>query len=212
MDYLSESALYSGSIVSMLSVFASLLFYLMLPIFLFLFALVLYYFTGNNKKADEFMPKLAAQSVRIFSYVWLLIISIGAFLGISQSLYYIFASILPASEFALSSGSETFTKGVVVTILMACFAVGAVFLNRYSVEASGVGGSISTKIFASIGLTIFSILFFISSITTLTNLVDFTSNTSVGIDSSSVSIMLSSLGLFVAYLVKVAQLLKAESK
>ncbi len=214
MNYLPEVAMTtarSGAILSVLNIIGSILMMPVLPFILVLIALVLYYFTGEKKRADEFMPKLMAQLIRIFSYTWLLIVSVGAFVGVTQVLYYVFANILPAPRYLDEVDSEILVKGIVLLTLMAGFAAAKIMLNRYSVRISKVGGSVSTKVFVGFGMMIFSILLFTSSIATFMNIVDFFYDQDLGIDSNSVALMFSSLGFFLLYLLKGVRVLNIES-
>ncbi len=201
-----------GAILSLLNIIGSLMILSVFPFALLLIALVLYYFTGEKKKAEEFMPKLMAQSIRVFSYVWLLLISFGTFIGVTQVLFYVFANLLPGSRFFEEPDSQVLVQGLVLVLLMAVFAVGKVLLNRYSIKVSGVGGSVSTKLFITFGMIIFSILLFISSISVFMNVVDFIYDNRSGIDASGVAVMFSSLGFFSAYALKGIKVLQSESK
>ena len=66
---------------------------IMLPIFVLAACFVLYYFTGSEKKADKFIPNLMSQAFRSFNYVWLYIISLFAFFGLTLILSFVFGEI-----------------------------------------------------------------------------------------------------------------------
>jgi hypothetical protein len=215
MDLLSDSvgsnpASSIGAISSAFQLLETIMAVFIFPFALLLIALVLYYFTGDKKKAEDFMPKLMAQSFRVFSYFWILIISLVAYMGLNQILNYILSQVLPEGRFSNEVEAETLVRGLVLVLLMAVFAYGYKKLYDYSADVSSVRGSVSTKIFLSFGLIIFSILTFFSSISTFMNFVDFAYDTDGGVSAGSVAMLLSSLTFLSLYLVKGIEILKKE--
>lgn len=215
MELLSDSAASNpgaaiGAVSSIFQLLEMIMAVFIFPFALLLIALVLYYFTGDRKKAEDFMPKLMAQSFRVFSYFWVLIISLAAYMGLNQVLNYILSQVLPEGRFSAEVESETLVRGLVLLLLMAGFAYGYKRLYDYSAKVSSIRGSVSTKIFVSFGLVVFSILTFFSAINTFMNFVDFAYDTDRGVSASAVAMLLSSLTFFSFYLVKGVEVLKNE--
>lgn len=211
-----ESSATSG-LLSLFGLSASL--YSSVVVFIYLLAivtvcLVLYYFTGNDKKADKFFPNLMGQSLRVFSYVWMFLSSIAFFAGLTMVFFWMFDNVLPDSKGILASGKDAEWDILVKGLLIMAFAlilIGVKFMiNRMVVKTSGIGGTVSTKIFVSLGLVLFSILMFVSGLSFLLNFVDYLKESKAGLDPMTWSIFFSSFLLLSAYMAKAWMVLKEE--
>lgn len=207
----------SGGLFSLVATVLSMI---MLPFIFIMIALVLYYFTGDKKRAEGFMPFLMSQLLRVYNYFWLFIISLVAYFGLQDVVSAILKAILPASKsFSVVGGdsknefdSQTFVKGIVLLILMALLAGFKVFLNRKSTELTKMGGSVSTKLFLATGLFVFSLLAFVSTLTSIDSILGYLYDKSDGVNSSSLAMMIASVTMLSLYLVKSWQVIKGEVK
>jgi len=194
------SGLGFGGILGVISPFMSLIMFLVALIFI---ALVLYYFTGNNKKAEGFMPNLMSQSFRIFYYVWMYIVSLAAFGAVASMLTEILEEILPEAARARASEfeGETFFTSLVVFLFTLIFAAVLFYLNRAVVTTSGVGGTVSTKTFLTFGIVTYSIVYFVSTLLVVSEFMAYLYDTDMGLSANTWSWMfagLAFLGVFVA--------------
>lgn len=195
--------------------------YSALMVFVYLFAivtvcLILYYFTGTDKKADKFFPNLMSQSLRTYSYVWIFLSSVVAFFGLATVFFWVFDNILPKSEGIFSTGKDAewdvLVKGLVV-LTFALLLIGfKVVLNRMVVKTSRIGSTVSTKVFVSFGMILFSIFFFVSGLSFLLNFVDYAKESDAGLDPLTWSVFFASMLLLGSYLTKAYIVLKKESK
>lgn len=182
------------------------------PVLILVVSLVLYYFTGDKKKADEFMPNLMSQIYRLFGYVWLTFIAFGAYVGISQSVNYLLTEILPEKETfrVVENDPINLVKGVMLTLLMALFAALIVMLNRRVVEVSKIGSTMSVKYFVGAGMILFSFILFVSSISFVNEFVAFLDDTDMGLPAANLTAVIVSGTFFGVYLMKGMKILKAE--
>lgn len=186
----------------------------MLPIIALIAAMVLYYFTGEKKKADEFMPRMMGQVYRLFVYIWLFLISLFAYSGVHQMFDFILKSILPERDtFGFGStepDSIQFVQGLMLTLLMLLFAALIIMLNRKVVEQTKQGSELIVRFFAGFGLVIFSIILFVSSSMFITEFVNYLDDTELGLPSGNLTGIIVSSIFFGIYLMKSMKLLKKE--
>jgi len=201
-----------GLLSPILSIFGSFMSVFGYLLLLIAFAYVLYYFTGNEKKADGFMPSLMSQALRTYHYVWLFLSSLALFWGFMQMLYYIFSKIFPeAGGRDADVDSMVFIKGFILLLFVGLFAGAHVFINRKAVEISGIGGTVSTKTFIAAGLILFSVVTFASGWMAIMNVVNYVDETSNGLSSYTFAVFFSALVLWSAYLGKAWMVLQKES-
>lgn len=181
-----------------------------------LLGLILYYFTGKEKKAEKFMPNLMAQSLRIFNYIWMFIVSIGAFIAANMFLAPILEFIMPDPEFSGIETDEfddqTLVRGIITLLLVVIFGLLSILFNRKVYEVSKVPGTISTKLFITSGLIFFSIPAFIFTVNTFNNIVDYIYNQDGGVSGTYISLMFTSIAATMVFIAKAMQILKRESK
>lgn len=199
---------------SLLSMYAGVgVAFLVILLSLLALGFVLYYFTGDKKKADEFMPVIMSQSSRVFSYFWMLIISIVAYSSTYAILYYVFGNILPKAErYGVDVEAITLVQGIIVALLMGVMFYAVWQFSEYTAKVSGVKGTVSKKLFLTAGLVIFSVIFFTATIGTFTNVIEYFYDADGGVDAGMVASMFGSLGFMLAYGFKVIQTLGAEKK
>lgn len=177
-----------------------------------LLGLVLYYYTGDKKKADEFMPSIMRLSVRVTSFVWSGVAAIVAFLGLNSMLHYIFDEVLPGDNGYFDVESETFVRGLVM-VLVAVVIFALHYAINFMIEtAEEKKGTVATKYFVTFGLILFSIIFFVSFMTMVNNWVDVAYDDAPYVSSGNVATTLAG-GLFWAiYMFLANKLMKNEPK
>ncbi|GAB4284194.1 MAG: hypothetical protein Kow0081_1260 [Candidatus Dojkabacteria bacterium] len=220
MGLLSSGELESLAFLLGMQVFSSFIILITTPIFFILLALILYYFSGDKKKADEFIPNLMAQSIRIFSYVWTFILSLIALVAGNMIVQPVLEQILPFPQGGIGRFAakrpdfqeETFVQGLLMLALVVILIYGMVYLQRYSVKVSKIGGTISTKLFLTFGTVLFSILSIVSLFAGLVNFISYLYDTDNGLDSGLFSLLIVSVAGFGIYLSKAISTLKRESK
>jgi MFS family permease len=212
MDLFGDTA--GLGLASGLGLISSLFSFALFPLALLLVALVLYYFTGEKKRADDFMPRLMAQVFRIFDYTWLFIISVVAFVGTNMFVSPIVEAILPDPKFGANDDfeSKTLVKGIVLMLLMLVFGLVKILLNRRVQTISGVAATVTPKVVLFFGLVFFSVLSFMFTIASFMNVIDYFYETDLGIDAMLVSLMLTSMAFTAVYVSKSYMVLKRESK
>lgn len=208
-----------GDFSSIFGLFGSLVSIMFLPFFLIGLGFVFYYFTGDKKKADDFIPNLMSQGMRLFSYTWLLLIAFVGFLSLNMMFGSVLSVILPSAEPTYSFmeedndfDSKSFVQGIALLIISIATAAGTILLQRKSLEISKIGATISAKIFYVSGMVIFSLVAFFSTVGTVMNIIEYLYENSYGIDSSAVSVMISSIVLFGLFVSKGFETLRKESK
>lgn len=197
---------YSDSLgmLGFISTFAS---FFMIPLFFVFLAIVLYYFTGEKKRADEFMPHLMTVSLRIFGYMWMFGFSLIAFISLNSSLGMIFRSF---------GGKRLQSEALLSSIGVLLLSVGLIYVMRRIVNTvqkmSNNYGSVSTKLFLFGGLATYSIFFIFSIFQFVIQFLSGLSSSSSVLNGENVALLLSSMILVGALFFKVWQVLVRESK
>lgn len=130
-------------------------------------SIVLYFFTGDKKKADELFPNLSGIGIRIFLHVWMFITSVIGFIGITIVLDYIFSLLNVGSN----ASPLTMLIGFILISISALIMIGLVAARRFFIKRTGDAGEISYKLVMIKGSVGFSIISFVTIFLTLINLV-----------------------------------------
>ncbi|MDQ6984734.1 MAG: DUF5671 domain-containing protein [Candidatus Dojkabacteria bacterium] len=193
-----------------LAVINSLLSVMLFPIALAMFGLVLYYFSGNKKHAEEFMPRLMKVGTRINNCAWLLIGSISAFVGLQMVLSYLFEVILPDENAYLEIESETFVRGLVYLLIGLMIMAFHYYYNTIIKAEDVKEGTVANKVFINLGVVIFSVLSFISIFIVAGNILDNMYEKADFLSADSLAVLFSSLIFWGMYIMKSYKMVKKE--
>lgn len=181
--------------------------FIILPLFFFLLAIILYYFTGDKKRADEFMPHLMTVGFRIFGYSWILGFSLIAFMSLNSVLGLIFRSFGGSrlqTEALLSSAGILALAAVLIYTMRRLVNTAQRMTNNY--------GTVSTKLFLLIGLAAYSIFFVVGIFQFVSIFLSGLVSSMSVLDGENIALLLSSM-LFVGILFfKAWRMLVTESK
>lgn len=194
----------SFGLASFIGAFAWLLIF---PLFFFLLAVVLYYFTGDKKRADEFMPHLMTVGFRIFGYAWMFGFSLVAFASLNSVLGLIFRSF---------GGSRLQTESLLSNVGVLILAVVLIYIMRRLVNAAqkmtNNFGTVSTKLFLLVGISTYSVFFIVSIFQFVSIFLSGIISSASVLDGDNIALLLSSM-LFVGTLFfRIWKVLVKESK
>jgi hypothetical protein len=186
---------------------------LILPVVILGLAFVLYFFTGEKKKADLIQPHLMGYSLKVFAYVWMLIISfIAQILGFLV-VNYILSSIVGQGRF---NTSDMLIIPLIMLAVMFLLLFGAMKLNRSVVKETGRGAGFPSKIIFSVGLVINSIVAFLSGFSTLGSILNALFGSSAyyrpTVEPEAISLFIVSLAASLILYAKAMQIVKREIK
>ncbi len=203
------SSLFSGIIVF------GVIYVLVIIIGLVGLGFVLYNFTGEKKKAEEFMPRLAGYGMQAFYYIWLFIISLFLFNYLSTTLQLILQGIFPSKGLfgfggASSFDSQSFWQTIILIAFMGAFAFGLNRLNKIVLKISKKGVDITAKMFYLSGMVTFSIILFVSGANLITSIASYNSSFGGAVLFTAVSYVVTSIGFFALYLSKTLTLVRGE--
>jgi hypothetical protein len=194
----------SFGILGFLGTFAGLL---MLPLFFLFLALVLYYFTGEKKRADEFMPHLMTVGFRSFGYTLILGFSLVAFASLNSALGLIFRSF---------DGSRLQTESLLSSVGVLILAIALIYAMRRLVNTAQNMtknfGSVSTKLFLLIGLSTYSIFFVVSIFQFVSIFLSGIISSASVLDGQNVALLLSSMLFVGTIFFRIWKVLVKESK
>lgn len=176
-------------------------------------ALLFYYVTGENKRADKLMPKYLSNMLRVFSYFGLFVASLGLVNGAFQVMYFVLSNILPLNKGMEEAEPIVLAKGIALLVIFGIFAY-ASRMGKMKVDAwSKEHGDISTKIFLSIGMLAYSFVVVTSSIVFALQFVDFLFEDRVdGVDVMALSVLLAALPALAVFGNRTMEVLKKEGK
>lgn len=206
-----DSLLYgSGSLFA--DIFFGIAGLLTLPVLILGLALVLYFFTGEKKKADLILPHLMGYSLKVFAYVWMLIISFIALILGYMVVNYIVSSIVGQGRY---NSSEMLIIPLVMLAVLFLLLFGAMKLNRSVIKKTGRGADVPSKIIFSIGLVVNSIIAFISGFFTLGSILNALFGSAYyrpTVEPGPVSVFIVSLAASLIFYAKAMQIVKREIK
>lgn len=178
--------------------------FMLVAFFVFL-ALVLYFFTGEKKRADDFMPKLMTVSLRAFAYGWMFVAAMVAFASTSSVLGLIFNSI---------GGKKMQSEMLLGGLGMIVVSAGVIFLmHKLLVSAQKMSnnyGTYSTKLFLFTALTTFSVAFIVSIYQFVGTFLAALATSKSVIDGNNVAMLITSMIFFSAVLYRIWKVLPSE--
>lgn len=226
MDSLYGDAMLGG--MGLLSVVGAVAY--IIPVFALGF--VLYFFTGDKKPGEKIINNFMRASLRFHNYVWMFVGTVVVYSGLNKALSYIFQEILPDAEktspslygdydyetiVPSTSTPSTLDDKVLVMGLVYMFiglAVFATFLafNFMIQTKEEKMGTLSTKLYAILGLLTFSIMLFSGLLGSAQALVDYAYDTDMGLAPGSFAMLFASTFVGLFYLWKSLYVFKKESK
>lgn len=199
--------------VSLISGIVVLCVIFILPFLLLLaLAIILYFFTGEKKKADLILPHLMEYSLKVFAYIWMLIISFVALVPAFMVVNYIVMAIMGQGDY---SSPNMIIIPLIILIALMLLIFGAMKLNRFVIKKSKRGSDITNKIIFSIGLIVHSLITFVSGLVSLASILNAIFGSSLHrseVDTVSVSIFIVSLAASLVFYSKALQIFKREAK
>ncbi|MCA9386603.1 hypothetical protein KC669_01070 [Candidatus Dojkabacteria bacterium] len=197
--------------LSMLNSFATSFITIML--YVAAFALIFYYITGENKRADKYMPKFLSHALRGLAYVGLYSASFGLVASAYKILMYVFTNLftdLPKSVDKYDG--FMLLEAIVLLIFFGIFAylvrMGKMRLDKWVKE----NGEMSTKLFVAFGMLTYAFTASTAFFVFLINFLKYIDDSKIGLDVNTLAVLLATLPALAFFAKRSMEVLKQEGK
>ncbi|MCA9381280.1 hypothetical protein KC678_03375 [Candidatus Dojkabacteria bacterium] len=177
------------------------------------FALIFYYITGENKRADKYMPKFLSHALRGLAYVGLYAASFGLVASTYKVLMYVFTNVFTDLPRSVDKGDGyLLIEGIVLLVFFGLFAFMVRMAKKKLDMWAKEGGNMSTKLFVAFGMLTYAFTASTAFFVFIINFINYIDDSKVGIDVNTLAVLLSVLPAVAFFTKRSMDILKQEGK